>query len=262
VRLYWEVARTTARRLSTYRSATIAGVFTNTVFGFVFAYVLLAVVSRRPVDGFDATDAVTFTFVSQGLLVVVGLFGADEIAERVRTGDVAIDLARPYDFQGWWAAAAYGRALFHAWARGVPPFLVGALVFPLRVPTAPTTWLAFVAAVALAVGVAYGWSFLLQMAAFWILDVRGPSQLGRMTAHMLAGVVVPLALFPDGVEGIVRLLPFAAMAQLPIEVFLGDRSGGGLVAVFAHQVLWLLVLTALGRLVLARATRRVVIHGG
>lgn len=262
MRLYWEVARATARRLTTYRAATAAGVFTNTVFGFVLSYVLLAVVRERPIDGFDATDAVTFTFVTQGMLMVVGIFGNDEMADRVRTGDIALDLCRPYDYQGWWAAAAYGRASFYAWARGVPPFLAGALVFDLRVPAAAGTWAAFTVAVTLAVGVAFAWGFLLQLAAFWIIDVRGPSQLGWITAQFLAGAFVPIALFPAGLEGFTRALPFVAMNQLPVEVFLGDRTGGALLAVYAHQLAWMSALVALGRLVLARAVRKVVVQGG
>src|SRR5688500_8900772 len=103
VRLYYEVARSTFRRVTTYRGATFAGVVTNTVFGFILTYVLLAVFRERgTVGGFDATDAATFVFVTQGMLMVVGIFGNFEIAERIRTGDVAVDLCRPYDFQVWW----------------------------------------------------------------------------------------------------------------------------------------------------------------
>ena len=58
MRLYVEVARRTYARVSTYRSATAAGVFTNTVFGFLLAYILLAVYRERTdVGGFDAIDA-------------------------------------------------------------------------------------------------------------------------------------------------------------------------------------------------------------
>ena len=61
-RLYVEVARSTFRRVTTYRGATLAGVVTNTVCGFILAYVLLAVFRERTiVGGFDATDAVTFS---------------------------------------------------------------------------------------------------------------------------------------------------------------------------------------------------------
>jgi ABC-2 type transport system permease protein len=264
VRLYWEVARTTARRLATYRAATFAGVVTNTVFGFILSYVLLAVFRQRPdIDGFDAADAVTFTFVAQGMLMVVGIFGNDyEQAERVRTGEVALDLCRPYDYQGWWAAVAYGKALFYWWARGIPPFVVGALVLDVRLPEHLWVWPAFAASAALAVGVAFCWGFLLQLTAFWILDVRGPAQLGWVTAQFLSGTFVPLFLFPDAAERIVRALPFASMMQLPVEVFLGRHAGLDLLAVVATQASWAIALAAVGRAVLARAVRKVVVQGG
>ena len=97
MRLYVEVARRTYARTSTYRRATVAGVFTNTVFGFLLAYVLPGRVRRSGplVGAFDVTDAVTFTFVAQGLLMPLGLFSTTEIADRITTGDVIVDLQRP-----------------------------------------------------------------------------------------------------------------------------------------------------------------------
>lgn len=47
MQVYWEVARRGFRRYATYRAATVAGVFANTVFGFLQACVLLAVYRSR-----------------------------------------------------------------------------------------------------------------------------------------------------------------------------------------------------------------------
>jgi ABC-2 type transport system permease protein len=250
--------------MATYRGATLAGIVTNTVFGFIQAYVMLAVWAARPViGGFDAVDAVTFTFVVQGMLMVIGMFGGDqEMAERIHTGEVAVDLCRPYDYQGWWAAVAYGKAAFYSWARGIPPFLVGALVFDMRLPAEPWMWPAFLAAVALAVGVGFGWMFLLQTSAFWLIDVRGLNQLGWIAALFLSGTVVPLVLFPTGIEHVLRALPFASMVQIPVEVFLGKHTGADLAGVYLTQVAWIVALGGAGRLLLSRAVRKVVVHGG
>jgi ABC-2 type transport system permease protein len=263
MRLYIEVARATRRRMSTYRGATFAGVFTNTVFGFILAYVLLAVFRARPMIGaFDAVDAVTFTFVTQGMLMVVGIFGDQEQSERVRTGEVAMDLTRPYDYQAWWAAVAYGKAAFYAVFRGVPPFLVGALVFHVRVPQEPATWLAFLASVAAAVGVAFAYGFLVELSAFWLVEIRGLRQFAWLTAQFLSGTFVPLVLLPDAIEPLARALPFAAMIQLPVEVFLDQHRGSGLIAVYAHQAVWAAALLVTGRLLLRRAVRKLEVQGG
>lgn len=249
--------------MTTYRGATFAGIVTNTVFGFILSYVMLAVFRERPeIGGFDAVDAVTFVFVTQGLAMSVGMFGEDEMAQRVKTGEVAIDLCRPYDYQGWWAGVHYGKALFFSWARGVPPFVIGALALDIRLPGDPWTWPAFALAVILAIGVAFAWGFLLQSTAFWIIDVRGPVQLGWVLAMFLSGMMMPLVLFPDGLQQVLRILPFASLIQLPVEVFLGKHTGIDLAATYATQAFWLLALVLAGRLVLVRAVRRVVVHGG
>ena len=262
MRLYLEVARRTFRRIATYRSATLAGVFTNTVFGFLLAYVLLAVYRERTeVGGFDAVDAVTYTFVTQGLLMVLGMFSDTEIADRITTGDVIVDLQRPYDNQAWWAAVNYGKAAYYAIFRGVPPFVVGALVFDLRLP-APGHVPAFVLSAALGVGVAFGWRYLIQLTAFWLLDVRGANQLAWLTAQFLSGAFVPIVFFPEWLETTARILPFTAMLALPVEVWLGRYEGAELLGVFAIQVLWGAALVLAGRGVLSLAMRRVVVQGG
>ncbi|MGI8684414.1 MAG: ABC transporter permease [Acidimicrobiales bacterium] len=256
------VARQTFRRMTAYRGATAAGLFTNTVFGFLIAYVLLAVYRERPdVGGFDAVDAVTFTFVAQSLIMVVGLFGDNELPERIRTGDVVADLFRPVDLQAWLAAVAYGKAAFYAIFRGVVPFVVGAVVFDLRTPP-PSVWPWFVVSVLAAVAVAFGWRFLLALSAFWLLDDRGVSGLGLMTALFLSGLFVPVVFFPAWLETLARALPFASMLQVPAEVFLGKHVGADAARTVAVQLAWALALAAAGRVVLARAVRRVVVQGG
>ncbi|HEV3227264.1 MAG TPA: ABC-2 family transporter protein [Acidimicrobiales bacterium] len=263
MRWMWEVAARSYRRQSTYRAATAAGVFTNTVFGFILAYVLLAVVRERPViGGFDAVDVVTFTFVMQGMLMVIGIFGSLEIAERVRSGDVVSDLYRPVDFQAFWLADAYGKSTFYAIFRGIPPFLVGALVFHLRLPASASIWFEFFASVFLAIAVSFGWSFLLQLTSFWLLDVKGPHQLGWLVAQFFSGVFVPVVFFPAWLGAIAHATPFPAMAQLPVEIFLGKHRGLDLLGVYAQQVLWVAVVLGAGRIMLARAMRKVVVQGG
>lgn len=262
VRVYAEVSRRTFRRMTVYRGATAAGVFTNTVFGFLIAYVLLAVYRERAeVGGFDPVDAVTFTFVAQALLMAVGMFGDSEMAERIRTGDVVADLYRPVDYHAWWAAIAYGKAAFYLIFRGIPPFAVGAAVFHLRLPAlSAVPW--FLVSVAVAVAVAFGWRYLLSLSGFWLLDDRGPRALGVLVALFLSGVFVPVVFFPAWLETTARTLPFAAMVQVPAEIFLGKHTGADAARVVAVQAAWALILAATGRLVLARAVRRVVVHGG
>src|SRR5206468_869610 len=68
---YWQLARAGWRRNATYRAATFAGAFTNVVFGFLRAAVLVATLKvAGNIGGYDRADALTYT-VSIVLAVVV-----------------------------------------------------------------------------------------------------------------------------------------------------------------------------------------------
>jgi ABC-2 type transport system permease protein len=264
MRLYWEVARRGYRRYAAYRSATLAGAFTNSIFGLLRAYVLLAVFAHRSLVGsLTATDTVTFSLVAQSMAMVLSVFTmSTEMPLRIRTGDIVGDLYRPVDFQRYWLAQDFGRAAYQAVWRSLPPFLAGALVFHVQLPHHPVTWLWFAISVLLALLVSFAIRFLIGLSAFWLLDDRGLNQLVIVAQSFLSGFIVPIQFFPHWLEALSRALPFAAIVQIPIEIFLEKPSGGGLIGGLALQALWAGVLLVAGHLVLAVATRRVVVQGG
>jgi viologen exporter family transport system permease protein len=263
LRLGFELARRGYRRYAAYPGATWAGVFTNTFFGFLIAYTLLAVFEQREnVGDYDARDAVTYAWLAQGMLMTIYLWGWFEVALRVRSGDVATDLQRPLDFQAYWLAQDLGRAVYHALFRGVPPFVLGAPVFDVLVPRNPLVWLAFLASVTLAVVTSFAFRFLFNLSAFWLLDYRGAGVLAMVASTFFSGQIVPIAFFPGWLAVLAWALPFAAMVQAPIEIWLGHAEGLELVGLLALQLLWAGVLLLLGRAVLAAGMRKLVIQGG
>ncbi len=262
-RLYAAVAASGFRRYATYRTATAAGVFTNTVFGLILAYTYLALWHERPhLGGYDVSQALTYVWIGQALIMVVSVMGGgfeDELMERIRTGDIAIDLYRPADLQLWWLAQDLGRALFHLLGRGVIPMAVGALVFPLALPTRPLTWLAFLVAVTLGAVVSFAIRFLIALTTFWLLDGAGVGQISWITATFCSGLLLPLNVFPGALGEIVRALPWASLLQAPADILLGTADP---LPVCARQLAWAATLLTAGRMLQSAATRRVVVQGG
>jgi ABC-2 type transport system permease protein len=260
VRAYVELARAGWRRYATYRLATLAGVFTNTVFGFLRAAVLVAALREvGTIAGWDTADALTYTWLTQGLIMVVAIWNWNDIAMRVQTGDIATDLQRPIDFQAQWLATDYGRAAYQLFARGLPPFVIGALVYDLRLPTHASTWLLFLVSLALAVAVSFAIRFIVNVSAFWLLDWRGANALSVVLSSALSGFIVPIAFFPAWAARLLENLPWAAFIQGPIDVFLEKPDAG---VWFVRQLVWTVALLALGRALFTLATRRLVVQGG
>ncbi|MEV8596369.1 ABC-2 family transporter protein [Streptomyces sp. NPDC052012] len=262
-RLYAAVAAGGFRRYATYRAATLAGVFTNTVFGLVLAYTYVALWDERPgLGGYDQAQALTYVWLGQAFLSTLALGGGgveSELMERIRTGDVAIDLYRPADLQLWWLSADLGRAAFQLLGRGVVPFAVGGLFFHLALPADPMTWAAFLVAVALAMVVSFAVRYLVALSAFWLLDGTGVAQMLMITGTFCSGMLLPLNVFPGALGEVVRALPWSSMLQAPADVLMGEAALPG---TYAFQAGWAVVLLAAGRLLQSVATRRVVVQGG
>lgn len=262
-RLYWEIAVRGYRRYASYRIATLAGIFTNSIFGFMRAYVLIALFHARPhAGGYTTADALTYTWLTQGLLMTIYIWGWYDIAERIRSGDIVSDFQRPVDFQGYWLAQDLGRAAYHFVFRGIPPFIVGMLAFSLFLPHDGITYLLFVVSVFLATCLSFTMRFIVNIAAFWLLDYRGVVGLVSIVWTFLSGSIIPLALFPGVWRTIAEALPFAGMIQTPVDIFLQQQHGSALAALFGQQLLWTVLLLLLGRWLLGKAGRRLVVQGG
>ena len=85
-----------------------------------------------------------------------------------------------------------------------------------------------------------------------------------MTAMVtfFSGMIIPLPLFPDWAQPVVRALPFAGLVDLPFRVYTGHIPPHAVVAVLRHQLLWTIALVLFGRWLLSRGMRRVVVQGG
>ncbi|MGW0082409.1 ABC transporter permease [Streptomyces sp. NPDC003393] len=262
-RLYAAVAAGGFRRYATYRAATAAGVFTNTVFGLILVYTYLALWDVRPhLGGYDRAQAVTYVWLGQAFLSTLAIGGGgveDELMERIRTGDIAVDLYRPADLQLWWLAADLGRATFQLVGRGIVPFVFGALFFPVALPTDPLTWAAFLGAVLPAMLVSFGIRFLVALSAFWLMDGTGVVQMAWLAGYFCSGMLLPLNVFPGALGEVVRALPWSSLLQAPADVLLGHADP---LSTYAFQGAWAVALLAAGRLLQSAATRRVVVQGG
>ncbi|MEU4567142.1 ABC-2 family transporter protein [Micromonospora sp. NPDC023956] len=237
---------------------------TNTVFGFLRCYLLLAVAREAgSVAGYDPARLATYVWMGQGLLAVVLLWGWTELADRIRTGDVVSDLLRPVDPVTSHLATDLGRAGYAVLARLLPPVLVGPLFFEVYLPARWSTALLFPLSVLLAVVASFGCRYLVNATAYWLHDIRGSMILWTLASGLLAGLYFPLRFLPEGFYQTLWIVtPFPSLFQAPLDVLVEvdpPLISFGLVGV---QVVWTVLILVACRLVQRRAERRLVVQGG
>lgn len=259
--LYARLVRYGFRKHAVYVWSALAGAFTNSVFGILRAYILIALWQARPgLAGYDVTDAVTYCFVTQALIGPMMLFGGGlTIPERIRTGDIALDLVRPASLQLWSLAEDLGRAAYLFLVRGIPPLLLGAALFGVTVPTSPGQWAAFLTGFLLGVLISFGWRYLVALSVCWLTDDRGVAVVSLLLTAFFSGLMLPLHLFPGALGEVARALPWAGMVQAPTDLYLGKAAAG---QTLAFQAFWAAALFALGLLGTRAIRHKVVIQGG
>ena len=266
VSVWFAVGQRSFRRYSTYHAATLAGIFTNCVFGAIICFTYIAVWKQNPTaGGYDVKDAVTYAWLGQAMIMTVAVWGGgatDDLAVRIKSGDVAVDLYRPVGLLGWYLASDLGRAAYHLLTRGLAPTLVGSVLFDLRYPAGILMWGQFAASVALAVLVSFGLRLLVAASAFWLLDDSGVRGLAGVGAMFFSGLTVPLVLFPGWTRDVASALPWASYLQVPADLWLGKRTGGDAWLALGFQAGWTVVLLVVCQAVLSLANRKVVVQGG
>ncbi|HYY11396.1 MAG TPA: ABC-2 family transporter protein [Kineosporiaceae bacterium] len=264
LRPYAALAAAGFSRYTSYRAALAAGALTNAVFGLLRASILVATLAARggAIGGYDRGTAVTYAWITQALIAVVELFTWNELALRVRTGDIAVDLCRPVDPLLAWGAADVGRAAAVVLPRGLPVLLVGTVTTGLTLSGVVLPYLLGAVSVLLAVLLSFACRCAVNLVAFWTVEVRGVLGLYVVLSTTLSGLVLPVSWFPPWLARIAAATPFPAMVQLPTDILLGRATGWHAAAALAVQAGWLLAVGVLARLLLVTGRRRLVVQGG
>lgn len=256
------------RRESAYRAAMLAGLAANSVFGFIRVAVFGAVVAGAAgtsgtLAGYTTATIVTYTWLSQALIGPLRLWETGALAERLRTGDIAVDLTRPLSLLRLHLGEDLGRCTATIIPRSLPILLVAAVTTGLTLPGDPALRALGALSIAVAVLVSALSRYTLQLLGFWIIELRGVRSLYQGLAGLLAGLVVPVPLMPDWLATAAWATPFPAMMQIPADLLGGRASGAGAAALAVGiQLAWVAGLLALASALTVAGRRRLVVQGG
>lgn len=264
VRPYWRLFVAGVRQQSTYRLAALGGHVTNATFGFLKAAMLFATVEAAggELRGYDVGAMSAYVWLSQGLLGSVNLNGRTDFADRIKSGDVAVDFARPISPQGAALAGEVGRAVFTLVPRGLPSVAIGALVVGMTMPTSPGPYLLGLLSLLVGIVISHATAYAVNACGFWLVETRGVQVLYMVVSGFLAGLFVPVAFFPSWLLRIAEATPFPSMMMYPIDILSGRIHGPSATGLFGIQLGWLLVTLAAGQLLTAAGRRRLEVQGG
>ncbi|MCA2216673.1 ABC transporter permease [Jidongwangia harbinensis] len=184
-----------------------------------------------------------------------------QLAERVLSGNVALELVKPVDYQ----LARFAEALGYVAGEVVVVLAMGTVLLVafggVPVPGGAQAVLFLISLLAV-IPLKFGLIYLSGMACFWTESYYGVGVARVAVTNILSGALVPIALYPDWLQALCRLSPFPGIVSTPALVFLGEVGVAEAVRLIAWQFVWIAVLWLGARTVWRLAVTRFSAHGG
>jgi len=270
-RAYLAIVTVRCRMLLQYRAAAIAGFGTQLFWGFIKVMVFVAfyasAVSEPPMT---FTEVLVYIWLGQALLALLPWNVDAEIATQIRTGSVAYELLRPLDLYRFWFARTLAFRLAPTTLRMLPMLAFTFLLLPvtpladwaLPPPASVMSGLMFVVSVVATLFLSAAFTMIMHVTLIWTVSGEGINRMMPGIVPVLAGLIVPLPLFPEWLQGFLYWQPFRGMADVPFRIYSGHIPADAALAEIGLQWGWVAVLIAFGIWLLDRARHRLVVQGG
>lgn len=251
-----------------YRMVAIAGIVTQFFWAMVKIMVLQAFyASTTASQSFSFTQAVTYIWAGQIFLSLLPLWRGDvEIQDLIRRGDVAYELCRPLNLYQSWYCRLIALRTAPMMLRAIPMVAIALFALPaiysFKLPASSASLAAWIVTMIGALAVSCALSNIVTIVTLWQVAGEGIEQLMMALVMLFSGLTIPIPLFPDVIQPLVRALPFACLVDIPMRFYIGDIPAGLWYWYFAYQLMWTGILVGIGMIILRIGMKRVSIQGG
>lgn len=247
-----------------YRVPAIAGIFTQFFFGFVRIMVFQSFYSLSKSQPIDLGTTVTYIWITQALFRLLPWEGDNEVQEIIRTGNLAYELTRPVDLYNLWLSRALAQRLAPTLLRSVPLILI-ALILPssysLKLPTF-VSFVSFLLTLVFAFILSATITNLMNIFTLWTISGEGLNRLFPSLVLLFSGMLIPIPLFPDWMQTVLKYMPFSGLLDIPVRFFVGNLCKDDLIFYLLLQVFWIFIFILIGRLLLRIKIKSIIVQGG
>ena len=236
----------------------VAQVITMTIFVFFWRAVYA---NTDSLNGLGLQQTINYILLAQIIAPLIQARVVFQFGFLIQSGQVAVELTRPVDFQFRNLVEALAGLVAYA-IQKIPLFFIAVIFFGLQLPTNPAIWLAFTLTLVLGCIVTFYFDWMFGCLAFYTTETWGLSVVRNGIATFFSGYLIPIAMMPTWLQQIASALPFAQGVYVPVSLLSGIVSLNDLPQILLIQIAWLIGLMILSRFMFNIAIRKVTVQGG
>lgn len=264
---YWSFFRLRFSMGLQYRTAAIAGMVTQFFWGGMNILVYRAFY-ESDAAAFPMTLEATCSYIwlQQAFLVLFAAWLIEhEIFDNIMNGNVAYELCRPISIYNMWVFRSVANRLSRAMLRCVPILVFASFLpnpFGISMPASLRHFGWFLLAMLLGFLVTVSFFMVIYGLTFFTISPSGLRILITSVVEFFAGAIIPIPFFPEKVQRVLEILPFASMQNVPLRIYSGSMTDEQMIKAVVLQFVWLIVLVIIGKLLCRFAEKKVVVQGG
>ena len=245
-----------------YRVEYFTSVLNAFLYIFIFTSVWTALIPEgTTAGGLSRTQMIAYAVFST---LIKASMGRNEslISSRVKSGEIAIDLMRPYSIPLMYLADTLGATLFQMFSRSIPLLVFCYFVFDIDLNISFETLLMFAPVYVLAFIIFFLMLLLISSISFFIVDIFPLWIFYWALITLASGAIIPLDFFPEGFAKFLVYTPFPYLFYFPTMILLGKSFMMSYEILILHYVVVIFLITVIARTVFSTGIRKLSIVGG
>jgi ABC-2 type transport system permease protein len=254
-----------------YRIAGLAGASTSIFWVLIeiTVYIIFYTYANNKeagtIAGLSLKQIVSYAWLTQLLCFMQPMSIDGEILSKITSGDVGIEMCRPIDLYFHWFAKIAASRLTPLFWRGSITLLTGILMpqtYRLSPPVSLSGLICMLISTVSAFLLCTAFGMLTCAVRLNITWGDGPTYIIMLVGGVLSGAYLPLQLWPEFMQEFLLIQPFAGYLDIPLRLYLGTMPPGDAVWAIGLQIAWTIVFTVIGKTLMSRRLKSIIVQGG
>lgn len=250
-----------------YRISAIAGLTTQFFWGMMLIFIYIAFYTNgSDVSSISLSQLISYTWLHQAFYALLSVRqNDDEIANSIKSGNVAYEIIRPYNLYFWWYIKVFAKRISAGILRVVPVIVLAFMLpepYNLSLPSSVLNFVLFLVSLIFGIFIVTGINMLVYTIGFYTYNQTGISQIINSFIELLSGALIPVVFLPIFIQNATYYLPFRMITDLPFRLY-SNNIGiyEGLISI-GMQVIWIVILIIIGNLIVKKSLKKVFVQGG
>ena len=260
--MYFKFISMSFQKSIAYRVEYFTSVLNAFLYIFIFTSVWSALIpAGSSMSGLSKNKMIAYAVLST---LIKASMGRNEslISSRVKSGEIAVDLMKPFSIPLMYLSDTLGTTLFQILSRSIPLLIFCYVIFDIDINITYIILFKFFPVYILAFIIFFLMLFLISSISFFIVDIFPILIFYWALITLASGAIIPLDFLPEAFSRILLFTPFPYLFYFPTMILLDRSFMMSYEQLIINYILMIAVITVLANSVYSIGIRKLSIVGG